>query len=110
MYADWVIIMKKYNKLVRDNIPTIIQNDGRQCNYKILDDSEYLKELNKKLIEEVNEFVELNEIEELADVFEVIETIMNHLNYTVENVNIIKQKKAEKNGSFKEKIFLMDSE
>lgn len=37
-----------YNKLVRDKIPENIDNElGRKCKYRILDDTEYLKELNK---------------------------------------------------------------
>ncbi len=37
-----------YNKLVRDNIPSQINNqDGRKAKYKILEDEEYIKELNK---------------------------------------------------------------
>lgn len=37
-----------YNKLVRDKIPEDIDNElGRKCKYRILDDEEYLKELNK---------------------------------------------------------------
>ena len=42
--------MKKvYNKLVRDLIPDIIESKGESCTTRILDDSEYLAELNKKL-------------------------------------------------------------
>lgn len=38
-----------YNKLVRDKIPQNINCEpGRKCKYRILDDTEYLKELNKK--------------------------------------------------------------
>lgn len=37
-----------YNKLVRDNIPSQINNqDDRKAKYKILEDEEYIKELNK---------------------------------------------------------------
>ena len=42
-----------YNKLVRDKIPEVINNsDGKKANYKILNDNEYLQELDKKLFEE----------------------------------------------------------
>lgn len=38
-----------YYKLVRDKIPhEIDKKGGRKDNYKILNDSQYLKELNKK--------------------------------------------------------------
>ena len=46
---------KTYNKLVRDNIPNIIDSQkGRKANWRILDNEQYLQELNKKLIEEAN--------------------------------------------------------
>ena len=38
-----------YNKLVRDKIPEEIDSQiGRKCKYRILNDEEYLKELNRK--------------------------------------------------------------
>ena len=46
--------MKKiYNKLVRDNIPEIIEKDHKECNIRILEKEEYFVELNKKLDEEI---------------------------------------------------------
>lgn len=43
--------MKKlqYNKLVRDNIPEIIDASGKTCRTEILSDDEYLKMLDSKL-------------------------------------------------------------
>ena len=52
-----------YNKLVRDKIVENIKNSGRNPSYRIMDNEEYLKELNKKLLEEAHEFVEENSIE-----------------------------------------------
>jgi len=45
---------KVYNKLVRDNIPSIIENDGCKCVTKVLNEKEYKVELYKKLQEETN--------------------------------------------------------
>ena len=45
-------MIKNYNKLVRDNIPDIIKNNGGEPIIRILDDSEYKSELEKKLYEE----------------------------------------------------------
>lgn len=42
-----------YNKLVRDKIPQIIEEAGKQCETKILSDTEYLEMLDKKLDEEL---------------------------------------------------------
>jgi predicted house-cleaning noncanonical NTP pyrophosphatase (MazG superfamily) len=54
--------------LVRNKIITIIENRGSKAIYEILNDDNYLKELNRKLVEEVNEFIEENAVEELADI------------------------------------------
>ena len=43
---------KVYNKLVRDNIPEVIMNDGEYPVIRVLSDEEYKKELERKLLEE----------------------------------------------------------
>ena len=98
--------MKTYNKLVRDKIPEIISKDNRKAITKILNDEEYLNELNKKLKEEVSEYFEDNNVEELADIVEVIYGILNAKNVTVEEFENIRKTKVEKRGAFQEKIFL----
>ena len=57
--------MKVYRKLVRDKIPEIIEADGKVPVTKKLDDAEFRKELNKKLLEEVREYIEDSNVEEL---------------------------------------------
>lgn len=46
------------NKLVRDNIPNIIKENGEVPITRILTDEEYKKELEKKLDEELQEVLE----------------------------------------------------
>ena len=96
-----------YNKLVRDKIPEDIDRElGRKCKYRILNDTEYLKELNRKVIEEANEFIEENSIEELGDLMEVIKAIMKLKGYNMEEVEKAMETKKEKKGAFNNKIFL----
>ena len=45
-----------YNKLVRDRIPEIIENDGKTCRIEILTDEEYIKKVDAKLDEELAEY------------------------------------------------------
>ena len=96
-----------YTKLVRDKIPENIDSEpGRKSKYRILDDKEYLTELNKKVIEEANEFIEENSIEELGDLMEVINAIMKLKGYKMEEVYKIMKVKEEKKGAFYNKIYL----
>ena len=98
--------MKIYNKLVRDKIPEIINNDNEIAITRTLHDVEYLNELNKKLEEEVKEYLEADNIEELADIVEVIYGILNLKNVSIEEFEIIRKNKVEKRGAFNKKIFL----
>ena len=99
--------MKTYNKLVRDKIPELIKNNGANAvNTKILNDEEYLKALNTKLVEELNEYLSSGEIEELADLEEVLRAILDAKNTSYSDFEEIRINKVNKRGAFKNKIFL----
>ena len=100
-----------YNKLVRDKIPKEINNvKGRKANYRILEDNEYIQELDKKLFEEAHEFIEEHSVEELADLMEVIHSIMEAKNILQKDVEIARELKNKKKGSFKNKVYLINVE
>ena len=100
-----------YNKLVRDKIPENINSmEGRKATWRIMDDDEYIKELNKKLLEEAHEFIEENAVEELADIMEVIQSIMRVKNISYEELKNVQQMKREKKGGFSNKIYLVEVE
>lgn len=98
--------MKTYNKLVRDKIPDIINSKNEVAIIRKLNDEEYFNELNKKLKEEVNEYLEDYSVEELADIVEVIYGILNSKNVSIEEFEIIRLNKVNKKGAFDKKIFL----
>ena len=98
-----------YNKLVRDNIPQIIESKGETPVIKTLDDVEYKSELEKKLYEEYKEVIEASgadRVEELADMIEVISALAKLENNSLDDVISIADKKSEKRGAFDKKIFL----
>ena len=95
-----------YNKLVRDNIHDIIKKNGATPIVRILDDEEYFKELNRKLKEELNEYLDGNDIEELADLYEVMLAILDYKKMSLMEFDIIRKMKVEKRGAFKNKIYL----
>lgn len=101
---------KIYNKLVRDKIPEIIENDGETPIVRVLNDNEYKKELEKKLKEEYEEVLlakdKKERLEELADMLEVIRTLALLEDEDIQSVINIMDKKREKRGGFTKKIFL----
>lgn len=100
-----------YNKLVRDKIPANIDSmEGRKSNWRVMDDEKYIKELNKKLLEEAHELIEENATEELADIMEVIQSIMRAKNISWEEVKKIQEMKRQQKGGFNDKIYLIDVE
>lgn len=89
----------KYNKLVRDKIPSEIKKQpGRNCSYFIMNDTEYDRALDEKLTEELNEYKADHSIEELADLMEVIAATMKFRNISREELNNAMQKKRGKKG------------
>lgn len=98
-----------YNKLVRDKIPEIIKNNNETPITRILSDEEYKVELEKKLLEEYQEVIASsgkNRLEELADMLEVMIALASLDDATLEDVIELADKKRNKRGGFKEKIFL----
>ena len=98
--------MKEYDKIVRDNIPTIIGNNGSKCEIEIVSDEEALSYLYMKLTEEVNEFLESKDIYEIADVIEVLYAICDKMKIPRTTLETARQQKENKNGGFEDNIIL----
>lgn len=97
-----------YNKLVRDRIPEIIENDGKTCRIEILTDEEYIKKVDAKLDEELAEYHKDQNIEELADLMEVIYAAAIARGYSVEELEAVRKKKLQKRGAFVKRILLKE--
>ena len=100
----------KYNKVIRDKIPEIIQSDGFTCNVKTLSDIEVLEKMEKKLDEEVTEYHQSKSVEEIADILEVLERIAELRGTSVKELIRIKEEKAQKRGKFEKNLFLVDTD
>lgn len=98
----------KYNKLVRDKIPEEIEEAGKKCTYEVLEDERYSKELDKKLLEEVNEYISDHSEKEMADVQEVLKAIIKYRNIDEKRVEELRKAKEIKKGGFYNKIYLTD--
>ena len=92
-------------KLVRDKIPQIIIEDGRTPIVRTLSDEEYLSELDRKLNEEVAEYQADKSLEEMADVLEVLLAICEARGHSVDELMEVRDKKREKRGGFRDKVY-----
>lgn len=99
-------------KLIRDNIPEIMEKEGQICNFAQIRNPELLTGfLREKLIEEVNEFLMSNPTsdESLAELVDIM-TVVNAI-YTLGGIDdetfakLYKDKLAEK-GGFKNALIM----
>ena len=102
-------MIKNYDKAIRDKIPDIIKKSGNSYNVKKLSDDEFLPELEKKLREEVEEYLKSKSVEELADAVEVIYRIAELKGTSKEKLEMLREEKASKRGKFNENLFLIDA-
>lgn len=98
----------KYNKLIRDKIPEIIEATGKTCVTEKLSDDAYLKMLDAKLEEELAEYHKEQSVEELADLLEVIYACAVARGYSVEQLEQVRVEKAFKRGGFEKKVLLKE--
>lgn len=102
--------MPEYNKLVRDRIPEIISENGKTYDAIMLSDEAFKIELRRKLLEEVNEYIEASSdveaISELGDVVEVIRALTGVHGKTYEDIEVAREEKKKERGGFSNKVFL----
>lgn len=105
----------KYDKLIRDKIPEIIEKSGKKCVVEVMDDETYIDKLSAKLKEELAEVeTELKNnndeaaIKELADLQEVILAIVDAIGVDRESFEMIRKSKVASNGAFEKKLLLKE--
>ncbi len=100
----------KYGKLVRDKVPDIIKEKGQKARIHTASEDEYYLELLKKLNEEVTEFEKSDDAEELADILEVVYALALAKGVQPEELQNVREKKAEEKGRFHRRIVLDEVE
>jgi len=99
-----------YNKLVRDRIPERIRVEGGTAAVTILSDAAYRKALDRKLEEELAEYLAEGDVAELADLLEVMMAICETRGLDPDGLESMRRAKAEKNGRFAQRLFLVSVE
>jgi predicted house-cleaning noncanonical NTP pyrophosphatase (MazG superfamily) len=101
--------MKKYEKLVRDRIPEIIERAGKTATWRELRDDEFRLALKRKALEEAQELFDATDdalLSELADLEEVVEAILTTYGHSRESLEVVREKKNEERGAFARRLFL----
>ena len=98
----------RYDKLVRDRIPEVIRQAGKQPVTDDLPRKAMSAALDRKLQEEVQEYLESGSIEEMADVLEVLHGIAFHKGISWDEVESVRLRKREERGGFEKGIMLLE--
>ena len=99
----------RYNKLVRDKIPDIIQRKGSTPKIHVANKAEYTEKLREKLREEVEEFLKENDWAELADILEVVYALGEALGRSQSDLTCMRTWKKKQRGAFKQRIILEEA-
>ena len=97
-----------YDKLVRDKIPEVIRQAGKQPVTDILPHEAMAAALDRKLQEEVQEYLESSSVEEMADVLEVLHGIACHKGISWDEVESVRIRKRDERGGFEKGIRLLE--
>ena len=98
----------RFNKLVRDRIPHLIQASGKYCTVEVLDGQAYLDALDAKLQEELDEYQQSHALEELADLLEVMGAVVKARGYTWDDLTSVCNAKRAERGGFDRRLLLKD--
>lgn len=99
-----------FNKLVRDNIPSLQKKEGAETTYRTLSTEEHALQLRTKLVEEageVNESATRKElVSELADVLQVLESLCEAEGVSLDEVRKAQADKRDHAGAFNDRVFI----
>lgn len=96
----------EHQKIVRDKIPEIIESTGQKAVCHIPEREIILAGLDKKLTEELSEYLQDHSLEEMADLLEVMHGILHHRGVSWEELERIRLDKRMKRGGFEEGVWL----
>lgn len=101
----------EYNKLVRDRVLEFIEKDELISETKTLSKKETIKLLKAKIIEEGQELVGAEDLEEtkkeMSDLLEILKSLAEELEIEMDEIEKLRQDRAEKRGRFKKHILLI---
>jgi predicted house-cleaning noncanonical NTP pyrophosphatase (MazG superfamily) len=96
----------RYDKLVRDRIPEIIEAHGERCTVRTLSNEEYAQRLDEKLAEELVEYQSSRDLGELVDLVEVVRAIVSRRGMSWDAFEQLREHKVRERGGFHDRLLL----
>lgn len=101
---------KKYDKLIRDKIPKIIKESGKNFEIEETKGEKLLKYIKEKIVEENSELISAKSkediVNEFADVFEILDKYRMELDISNSEISEARKNKNKKRGKFKKNFVL----
>ena len=104
------MIRTEHNKIVRDRIPEIIEENGQRAICRTVKPAEAVRGLEEKLKEELNEYLADHSLAEMADLLEVMHGILHHRGIAWDELERIRLEKRAARGGFEQGIYLVAAE
>jgi predicted house-cleaning noncanonical NTP pyrophosphatase (MazG superfamily) len=101
--------MTRHDKLVRDDIPNIIERAGKRPVVRVLGEAEYRRALCAKLVEEATEVAGADDdsiLSELADLAEVLNAALTAFDIDPADLLARRNELNAERGAFTKRIFL----
>lgn len=99
----------RVEKLIRDNLPQMMRDQGLAVFERRLDEAEFVAALKAKLVEEATEVQEAASsaelVGELADVMEVIRALAEASGISLDEIEAHRLAKRAERGGFEERVF-----
>jgi predicted house-cleaning noncanonical NTP pyrophosphatase (MazG superfamily) len=97
---------EEFDKLVRDDIPDVIEANDETSHTHVATGEEYRQRLHEKLDEEIAELHEDPGAGELADVREVFDALREYYDIDEDAVAAQRREKADERGRFEDGVVL----
>jgi predicted house-cleaning noncanonical NTP pyrophosphatase (MazG superfamily) len=98
----------KYDKAIRDKIPELIESKGKKAIVREVSDEAFIEYLNRKLVEELEEYYDSDNVEELADLVEVVYGLLDLKGISIEEFERIRIEKVKERGVFSKNMVLLE--
>lgn len=104
-------MIEHYNKLVRDNMPNLIEKTGKIVKYEIADPIFLKAYVKDKILEEAEELFQAesltSEIEEVIDLLTIIDKFLDVCQINKEQLNKAIKEKGNYKGFFENNYYLL---